>query len=177
MAAPPAVKLRSATVLDRERLYDIHREALGPYIEQTWGWDEDWQDENFRKTYDITGLSVIQCDGREVGFMQVSRARDATVLQNIEIEPAYQGRGIGTMLVRALVEDARRHGIGVLSPCVNRSEEKFRVVGDDAIASRVVKLRRQAPRVGGVAHRPFARGPARVDALQDRLHGVFQENH
>ena len=113
MTGPPAMKLRSATVLDRDRLFEIHRAALGPYVEQTWGWDEAWQREHFRKHFDLTGLSVIQCDGREVGFMQVARRPDATWLHNIEIEPDYQGRGLGTLLVRALLEDARKRRIPV----------------------------------------------------------------
>jgi hypothetical protein len=43
------VRLRPATFDDIDALYRIHRAALGPYVEQTWGWGEGWQAGYFRE--------------------------------------------------------------------------------------------------------------------------------
>ena len=40
--------LRPAVAADEERLYAIHKAALGEYVEATWGWDEAWQRQYFR---------------------------------------------------------------------------------------------------------------------------------
>jgi hypothetical protein len=40
-------------------LYELHRLALGPYIEQTWGWDENWQRDHFDRAFpDISSLAL-----------------------------------------------------------------------------------------------------------------------
>ena len=40
---PPAWRLRASMDADFEGAFELHRDAWGSYVEQTWGWDETVQ--------------------------------------------------------------------------------------------------------------------------------------
>jgi ribosomal protein S18 acetylase RimI-like enzyme len=110
----PQVQLRPATLDDVEALFRIHRDSLGPYVEQTWGpWDESWQVQNFREAFDVKVRQVIESEGQVIGFVDVVQKEDSTVLASIEIAPAFQRRGIGAQLIRDVLERAASRGVPV----------------------------------------------------------------
>ena len=95
--------LRQATAGDCERLYAIQREAMRPYVEQTWGWDEDFQRERFRRGFDPGATQVVLSSGREIGFVRAEEKEGAVRLAQVFVIPECRGQGIGTALVRALL--------------------------------------------------------------------------
>jgi ribosomal protein S18 acetylase RimI-like enzyme len=108
------VQLRPATLDDVDALYLIHRAALGPYVEQTWGpWNENWQAEQFREQFDVSIRQVVEDHGRVIGFLDVIDEEGRTVLANIRIAPEFQRRGIGTSLIRGVLERAALRGVPV----------------------------------------------------------------
>jgi ribosomal protein S18 acetylase RimI-like enzyme len=52
-------------------------------------------------------LSVIEFDGAPVGRFRVVRFPDRIFLGGIQIHPAFQGNGIGTHLISALIQESR----------------------------------------------------------------------
>ena len=98
---------RPATPEDLGPLYELHRQALGEYVRQTWGWDERWQARRFRERFDASHTQVIQQCGRDVGCLRVRRGDNEIFLEYITLWPQYQRQGIGTRLIRALMEEAR----------------------------------------------------------------------
>jgi len=59
----------------------------------------------------------IEIDGRVVGFIDYRRAGDVLALTHAEVEPACEGRGIGSRLARGVLEDARKNGFKVRPIC------------------------------------------------------------
>jgi hypothetical protein len=47
-----ACTTREAGLHDFDRLFEIHRLAMRPYVEQVWGWDDQWQAAYFREHFD-----------------------------------------------------------------------------------------------------------------------------
>jgi hypothetical protein len=43
--------LRSASNLDREFLYRLYSMTMREVVDETWGWDEDWQRKDFEKRF------------------------------------------------------------------------------------------------------------------------------
>ncbi|TMA10188.1 MAG: GNAT family N-acetyltransferase [Deltaproteobacteria bacterium] len=109
---PEHFSLRPATLDDFEQLFNIHRAALGEYIAATWGWDDEWQRDFFQKNFKPEVRSVIEIRGRMIGFVDVTEQDGGIYLENIEIAPLYQGRGIGTRMIQDLL--ARAYGRGVI---------------------------------------------------------------
>ncbi|WP_377267219.1 GNAT family N-acetyltransferase [Peterkaempfera sp. SMS 1(5)a] len=54
---------------------------------------------------------------RLVGFAEYIRSGSLVVYPHTEVEPAFEGRGVGGSLARAALEDARARGLPVLATC------------------------------------------------------------
>jgi hypothetical protein len=78
-------KLRKATNEDLRLSFEIRKNALGKYVEQTWGWDEEWQWEYHRKDFDIFITQVIESNGEAVGTLELAEDDGAVKISGIYI--------------------------------------------------------------------------------------------
>lgn len=93
---------------------------LHPYLEN------DRRDEPRERLYVSLGLDgdqplrhyIARLDGEPVGALSLFLGREAAGIYNVEVAPAWQRRGVGTAMTRAVLEEARRpgYGVGVLAP-------------------------------------------------------------
>jgi len=105
-----AVVLRPATPADSEFCYRLHKAAMGDYITAIWGWDEPRQRGAHARSFNPDRWQIIT-DGRtDIGMLDVEHRPGEIYLSRIEILPDYQGQGIGTRLIGALADEARRTG-------------------------------------------------------------------
>jgi ribosomal protein S18 acetylase RimI-like enzyme len=106
----PGVALRPAGPADSEFCYRLHRAAMGEYVTALYGWDEQLQRGHQDRAFKPGRWQIITADGADVGMIDVERRPAEIYLGRIEILPAWQGRGIGTRLISALIAEA--HGLG-----------------------------------------------------------------
>lgn len=99
--------LRQATDADYDFLYTLHVQAMRPYIEATWGWQEEWQQEYFALKFDPRKRQVIQINGRDAGTLVIEERQGDVYLALIELLPAFQNRGIGTAILTDLLRRAQ----------------------------------------------------------------------
>jgi ribosomal protein S18 acetylase RimI-like enzyme len=103
--------LRSVTSDDRDFLLRLHELAFREYVEAVWGWDPARQvaffDEHFLPH---AGWYVIRVDGVDAGRLVVETREDSVYLADIELLPAFQGAGIGTAVIRSVLDRAARDG-------------------------------------------------------------------
>ena len=59
----------------------------------------------------------IAVDGAVVGFAEYRRRPGVISLTHTEIDPARNGEGLGTLLVKAALDTARAEGLAVLPYC------------------------------------------------------------
>jgi ribosomal protein S18 acetylase RimI-like enzyme len=102
--------LRPATADDRDFVVDVNRAAMGPYLEATFGWDEAAQSAYFDRRFDASGGQVIQVGGVDVGELLVEERPRELFLVRLALLPDWQGRGIGSAIVRMLIARARELG-------------------------------------------------------------------
>ena len=100
-------KLRQATAEDFHRLLDIRNQVLREYIVHVRGWDEDREEERFRGNFDPVTTRVIESHDQVIGFLGVRPEGDVLYLAQAYIIPEYQGRGIGTELIRKVLAGGR----------------------------------------------------------------------
>ena len=98
--------VRPATDSDLTALFDLHRAVLREHIEKIWGWNESWQRANFAAEFACAATSVIEQDGGIVGYVQILDKEDRIHIQNIAISPEYQGKGIGSRILKNLQLEA-----------------------------------------------------------------------
>jgi ribosomal protein S18 acetylase RimI-like enzyme len=102
------ITLRDAAEEDYDFLYGLHLQALRAYIEQIWGWDEDWQETHFREHFNLVGKRIIQHKGIDVGCLVVHDEGKHLFLAYIALMPSYQDKGIGSQLIGRTLETASR---------------------------------------------------------------------
>lgn len=103
--------LRQATEADYEFLYRLHKAAMQPYIEATWGWQEEWQQEYFARKWNPQVRQIIQIQGQDVGVLVIEIRQGEHYLALIELLPECQGHGVGTAVLADFLHEAEAHGL------------------------------------------------------------------
>ena len=98
------IQSRPATPEDSEFLYNLKKITLKEYIEQVWGWDEKFQRNLHQKRFDSEKYRIIQDKGKDIGCLSVEKHPDKLFLSIIKILPGYQNKGIGSSLIRNLIQ-------------------------------------------------------------------------
>jgi ribosomal protein S18 acetylase RimI-like enzyme len=116
---PVKITLRETTAADQDfvmSVYDSTRDDLDVV-----GWDSiqraafirmqfTAQNAQYRETYPRADSQIILVEGNPAGRMLVDRSGQEIVLVEIAIMPPHRNGGIGTQLVRELIDEAR--GLG-----------------------------------------------------------------
>jgi ribosomal protein S18 acetylase RimI-like enzyme len=115
---PSAITLRPVSSSDRDFLLHVYastrEEELAPvpwtdaekaaFIEQQF----EAQDHHYRAHYAGASLDVVEWDGAPAGRLYVARWSDEIRIIDIALLPEFRGRGIGTRLLRGLLDEAAR---------------------------------------------------------------------
>ena len=104
------IALRPAAAADSEFCFQLHKAAMGEYVTAIWGWDEQRQREFHARGFTPGYWQIITVDGTDAGILIVDYRPAEIYLARIEIHPDYQGLGIGTRLISALIEEAAQRG-------------------------------------------------------------------
>jgi ribosomal protein S18 acetylase RimI-like enzyme len=124
--------LRPASADDEGFLYDLFVRTMQPSIVQVWGsWDEDRWNAFFHQHVDPLRSQVVVVEGTDVGVLSVERRPDAIYLDTVEIDPAYQGRGLGTALIQGVLADGAgaRLSVSLQVNTANRSRRLYERLG------------------------------------------------
>lgn len=104
---PPPFTLRAVSEADYRWLWDLKRLTMRPYVEQTWGgWDDIAQERFFRHNFTPATIQIIVVNGADAGLLNIERESRELFLANIQIRPTFQGRGLGSAVVRTVLESA-----------------------------------------------------------------------
>ena len=114
--------LRQVTEEDYDYLYALHVAAIREAVTATWGWDEAFQRRYFEEHWDPGPRRVIVVDGEDVGVVQVEWYVHEVFLALIEVAPAWQGRGIGSAVIRDVQAQAREAGLPVTLQVLKANE-------------------------------------------------------
>jgi ribosomal protein S18 acetylase RimI-like enzyme len=104
------VALRPASFADSDFCFQLHKAAMGEYVTAIWGWDEQVQRGFHDRAFNPGQCQIITSGGVDVGMLNVEYRPGEIYLARIEIDPAYQGHGIGTRLITGLIDEARQKG-------------------------------------------------------------------
>jgi ribosomal protein S18 acetylase RimI-like enzyme len=108
--------LRPVSDTDRAFLVEVYASTREDELTQV-AWDDGTkrafveqqfgaQDAHYRANYPGATLDVIEVDGVAAGRLYVHRGESDIRIMDIALAPAFRGRGIGTSLLRELMEEA-----------------------------------------------------------------------
>lgn len=107
-------RLIDATREDEAWLDQLRRAVYRDLFIATWGgWDEERHQRHFAACIDRGHVSIIHVEGERVGMVQLFDHPDAVEVAEVQIDPAHQGRGIGSTVLRDVIRRAAAQGCPV----------------------------------------------------------------
>ncbi|WP_414474052.1 N-acetyltransferase family protein [Microvirga sp. M2] len=102
------IDLRPARSDDYAFARDLYVEAIGP-LARTWTeWCDEDQRTRFASLWRPAETWILVLDGREdIGWVEVRQTGDEIFLKQLHIAPTRRGRGIGSTIIRRLMEKRR----------------------------------------------------------------------
>ena len=107
------VRLIPADETHKQFSYQVKKAAEGEYIISMFGWDEDVQRGFHDKAWLEQKPDVITYDGKLIGTIATIESEDCIDIGQFFILPEYQKKGIGTHLLRGILDKADRLGKNV----------------------------------------------------------------
>ena len=135
----PRYQTRPAKQEDEPFLYACYKQTMREYIEQTWGWNEEFQKASFAEHLTWRRFQIISIGPMAVGGACVLESPSCIELAMIIIDQRFQRRGIGSDFLADLLFRARqeRRPVAVRVLKVNPARTLYQrlgfvVVGEDA---------------------------------------------
>ncbi|MEO7412390.1 MAG: GNAT family N-acetyltransferase [Opitutaceae bacterium] len=105
---------RAALESDYAWLWSVKRQTMRTAVENMWGgWDDAAQEDFFRRSFVPANVRVIVVKGRDVGLLHVEQEPETLFLANLQILPEFQNRGLGSAVVRRVIDEAQAAGFDV----------------------------------------------------------------
>jgi ribosomal protein S18 acetylase RimI-like enzyme len=101
-------------------------------VERQFGsWDESQQDSFFDRDWAGGDFEVIEYDGAPCGYVCIESRPDDVHVREINIDPLFQRRGIGTAVLVSVIAVARERGVPVVLGTLheNRAARLYRRLG------------------------------------------------
>ncbi|MEU1184524.1 GNAT family N-acetyltransferase [Streptomyces sp. NPDC005820] len=103
-------RTRQATEADVEAVAEVRAVAMRGDLERLGRYDEHRVRQRLRDAWAPGNTLVVEEGGTVVGCVALRQGEDAHWLEHFYLAPRLQGRGIGTALLRDLLETADREG-------------------------------------------------------------------
>ena len=95
------ISQRAASLEDIEWLEPFYESIMRPYyVELKLEWDRT----KFRESFDLVITKIIQADSIDIGMLKVEEREDCIYICDIQIDSGYRGKGIGTKLVKTVIQ-------------------------------------------------------------------------
>jgi ribosomal protein S18 acetylase RimI-like enzyme len=106
-------RIRAAAAADVRRLGEIARAAYQKYVPRI-GREPAPMAADFAAEIAAGRVVVVEAGGAVLGYMVAWPQADAYYIDNVAVDPAAQGRGLGRQLIDHAACTARRHGLAAL---------------------------------------------------------------
>ncbi|MFP8940240.1 GNAT family N-acetyltransferase [Streptomyces fenghuangensis] len=103
--------IRQASAVDAAEAAELRALVLRDDLERLGRYDEQRVRQRLRDGFDPAHTWVIEVDGAFAGCVALRRAGDAHWLEHFYLAPRLQGRGIGSGVLRGLLEQCDRDGV------------------------------------------------------------------
>ncbi len=137
--ANPSVTFKPATIEDFDFVWRLYRDLMKDLTEDMVGWREDKQHALILSAVAAGSVDIIMIEGQCAGWLETDEDDEALYLHQIYVAPEFQGRGLGSEIMRGLLAEARAKRKPVrLSVMRNNAGAKrlyqrlgFEVIGQD----------------------------------------------
>lgn len=144
--------LRPASLTDIEPVAELRAVVMRPDLERLGRYDPHRVRQRFRDSFDPAHAWIIEVSGSFAGCVALRPSPDAHWLEHFFLAPDLQGTGIGTAVLRDLLDRCDRDGVLVRLNVLQGSPARrlyerlgFRLETEDAVDVFMVREREREP--------------------------------
>ncbi|GAA1723357.1 GNAT family N-acetyltransferase [Fodinicola feengrottensis] len=105
--------LRSASLADLEMIAELRAVVMRPDLERLGRFDKHRVRQRLRDSFSAQHTSIILADDAFAGCVTLRPVESGLLLEHFYLEPGLQGRGLGSAVLRTLLERADADGAPV----------------------------------------------------------------
>ena len=118
---------QEATKHDEATIFDLYGRVMKEYITQIWGWDQEWQENEFKKHFNPENITVVKQEKKAIGYSQIEDQGNQLYIRMLLLLPNHQRKGIGSRLLNAVIAKAKAQSKGIALQVfkVNKQAKRF----------------------------------------------------
>lgn len=143
--------LRKYNNKDYEFVYEIKKQAYKNYVVENWG---EWDDEKQHAFFDdyinkqSKFIDIIVFEGEDIGFLDANINKDEFEINNICIKDKFRGQGLGTAILKDLLDKYSKIDIKLQYFKSNRVGNLYKrlgfvVCGETKTHYQMIKIKRK----------------------------------
>lgn len=107
---------------DVDELVDIRIEAMRESLERIGRFDPMRARDRFTLGFEPLNTRFIELNQKRVGFVVLSICDDAFLLDHFYIRPQWQGTGVGSSVIKLIIEEAETKGLPIKVGALKESD-------------------------------------------------------
>jgi len=100
---------RKAESIDKEAVFKLYCMVMQHYVSEIWGWDQQWQENDFSAHFEPNCITLVHKDRELVGYSHVEDRNGQLFIRMIVIHPHHQRKGIGKKLLEVVIASGKEH--------------------------------------------------------------------
>jgi len=118
---------QQATKHDEAVIFDLYCQVMKEHITEIWGWDQEWQENDFMKHFSPENITVVREENKAIGYSQIENQGNQLYIRMLLLLPKHQRKGIGSRLLNAVIEKAKAQSKGIALQVfkVNEQAKRF----------------------------------------------------
>ena len=110
--------LVKATPQDEDWVNNLTRATMKPYVESSWTDLKDQEYYYHLNRFDLAHTSIIFVKEKKAGRLTISQDDTVLTLEDLHLLPEFHGRGLGTKIIKDVIEQAFASGLAVELKCL-----------------------------------------------------------
>jgi ribosomal protein S18 acetylase RimI-like enzyme len=121
------INYRQANDNDFDLTFTIKTNSSRQLVEKIWGWDNAIQIDYHKRQFNPNKTKIIIYENNQVGYISIFETDDTIFIENIHIDTAFQGKGIGTKVILDTIKIAVRHNKNIELQVIKINESAIRL--------------------------------------------------
>lgn len=101
------INLRQSTEEDFEFIFSLNKINMKKYVDVIRGWNEEYERADMKTKFIPGAHKIIQADRQDIGVILIQEEPDHFKLTHLELLPEFQNKGIGTKLIKEVLDNAK----------------------------------------------------------------------
>lgn len=118
---------RKAEHTESDVIFKLYSLVMREYVSAIWGWDEQWQENDFSTHFDPKGITLTHKEQELAGYSQVENRNGQLFIRMLVVHPHHQRKGIGRTLLDSVIASGKEQSksIGLEVFKINGGAKQF----------------------------------------------------